>query len=216
MLSIDRKVIEENTKLVRCNLMYPVIKEQDRLDNLTQLINKIIYEDIIAFKDVVIQELDNSELNITDYVLHAITEYRISFNKNDIISIPIEFSQLIGLYDITYVNSYNFDLNLGKSLTLDDIFDKKSEYITKINKELSVRYDYMMSKYTEYYDQVSKEKFRFINHDQSFYIENDGIVICFSSYEMSKSISYLTEFKLLFSEFEGYLSQYTINNIFIR
>ncbi|MGL4914033.1 MAG: DUF3298 domain-containing protein [Romboutsia sp.] len=215
MLSIDRNIIEENTKLVRCSLIYPVIKEQDSLDNLIPLINKIIHEDIIAFKDVIIQELDNSQLKLNDYVLHAITEYRVSFNKNDIISIPIEFSQLIGLYDITYVNSYNFDLNLSKRLTLDDIFDENTDYVNYINKKLEVKFDYIMSKYLDDYEQLPKEKFKGINHDQNFYIEDDGIVICFSSYEMNKNISYLTEFKLLFSEFKGYLSKYTINNIWL-
>lgn len=215
MLSVDRKVIEENNNLVRCSLNYPVIKEQESEGNIIQIINRLIYEDIISFKDVVKHDLGNKIFRLIDYVYHAITEYKITFNKNDIISIPIEFSQLIGLYDITYVNSYNFDISLGKNITLSDIFDSSMNYIDIINEKLSNKINYMLNKYKD--DCCEKvdeqERFEGIYDNQTFYIEEDGIVICFSSYEMSKNISHFIEFKILFSECIDYLSKYTINNI---
>ncbi|HSQ87291.1 RsiV family protein [Romboutsia sp.] len=215
MLSIYKKIMEENDSLVRCSLNYPVIKEQECEGNIIQIINQLIYEDIISFKDVVKHELGNKIFRLIDYVYHAITEYRITFNKNDIVSIPIEFSQLIGLYDITYVNSYNFDISLGKYINLSDIFDTSINYIDIINEKLSNKVSYMLNKYKhdcceKVYEQ---EKFEGIYDNQTFYIEEDGIVICFSSYEMSKNISHLIEFKLLFSDYIDYLSKYTINNI---
>lgn len=213
MLSIDRKIIAENNNLVRCSLNYPVIKEQECEGDIIKIINKLIYEDIISFKDVSNDECNNSICSISNYMLNAISEYRITFNKNHIISIPIEFSQLRGLYNITYINSYNYDIALGKCITLSDIFDKDTSYIELINKKLLNEINDALNEYRYKYHDDEVEKTKFIYDDQAFYIEDDGIVICFSSYEANKYISYLIELKLLFYDYKEYLSRYTIDNI---
>jgi len=213
MLSIDRQVIEENNNLVRCNLNYPAIKEQECEGNIIQIINQLIYEDIISFKDVSNDECNNSICSANNYILNAISEYRITFNKNHIISIPIEFSQLRGLYDITYINSYNYDIALGKCIMLSDIFDNETSYIELINKKLlnEINNDLNDYRYDYYDDEV--DEIKFIYDCEAFYIEDNGVVICFSSYEVSKDISYFIEIKLLFSDYKNYLSRYTIDNI---
>ena len=47
----------------------------------------------------------------------------------------------------------------------------------------------------------------------TFYISKDGIVICFSSYELDPSISDLSTFKISFKEDRNYLSKYIIEKI---
>ena len=47
----------------------------------------------------------------------------------------------------------------------------------------------------------------------TFYISKDGIVICFSSYELDPSISDLSTFKISFKEDRNYLSNYIIEKI---
>ena len=219
MLSIDRQIIEENNNLVRCSLNYPVIKEQECEGNIIQIINQLIYEDIISFKDVSNDECNNSICSVSSYILNAISEYRITFNKNQIISIPIEFSQLRGLYDITYINSYNYDIALGKCITLNDIFDNDTSYIELINKKILNEINNALNEYRyDYYDgeveEVEEvEEIKFIYDTEDFYIEDNGIVICFSSYEASKDIPHCIELKLLFADYKEYLSRYTIDNI---
>ena len=215
MLSIDRQIIEENNNLVRCSLNYPVIKEQECEGNIIQIINQLIYEDIISFKDVSNDECNNSICSVSSYILNAISEYRITFNKNQIISIPIEFSQLRGLYDITYINSYNYDIALGKCITLNDIFDNDTSYIELINKKILNEINNALNEYRyDYYDGNREvEEIKFIYDTEDFYIEDNGIVICFSSYEASKDIPHCIELKLLFADYKEYLSRYTIDNI---
>ena len=191
MLSIDRQIIEESNNLVRCSLNYPVIKEQECEGNIIQIINQLIYEDIISFKEVSNDECNNSICSVSNYILNAISEYRITFNKNQIISIPIEFSQLRGLYDITYINSYNYDIALGKCITLNDIFDNDTSYIELINKKLLNEINNILNDYRYDYDDDEVEEvdeIKFIYDTEDFYIEDNGIVICFSSYEASKDI----------------------------
>lgn len=210
MLSIDKNVIDESTSLVKCNLSYPIINEESVYSNIINLINNVVYEDIITFKDVVSDEVNINIFTLTENILHVITEYRVTLNKNNIISIPIEFSQLLGLYDITYINCYNYDLDKSKRIKLADLFNVDKNYIKIINDKLYRKFQYVIKRYSP--EDIEKN-FQGICNEQNFYIEKDGIVLCFSSYEISKSISHVVEFKLLFSEYEEILSEYTINNI---
>lgn len=226
MLSISKYIIEDEGKLVRYNINYPVIKYEEK-NNIIKRINQTIYEDIKAFKDIMHYEIDNSIFKISDYIFHAITEYRVAFNQNNIISIPIEFSQLIGLYDITYVNSYNYDISLEKEIKLRDIFKPDVNYINLINDKIleiientegvyeSIGDNEIVYSYENDGEPIyGYDDFLGIDNNQVFYIEEDGIKISFSSYEMSKRCSYFTEFKILFEEYKDYLSEYTINNIY--
>lgn len=210
MLSIDKNVIDESTSLVKCNLSYPIINEESIYSNIINLINNVVYEDIITFKDVVSDELNINIFTLTENILHVITEYRVTLNKNNIISIPIEFSQLLGLYDITYINCYNYDLDKSKKIKLSDLFNGDKDYIKIINDKLYRKFQYVIKRYSP---EVIEKNFQGICNEQNFYIEKYGIVFCFSSYEISKNISHIVEFKLLFSECEEILSEYTINNI---
>ncbi len=211
MLYINSKSIKENNEIVKCNLNYPFIKKQEYKKNIISVINQLIYEDVISFKHVINDNLSNSRFND---ILNIISEYKVAFNENDIISIPIEFSQLIGLYDITYVNCYNYDIGLGQYISLRDIFDTTTNIRDIISENISNEIKLIANEYCDSYEDFDKaNKFKYIDDDQDFYIEEDGVVICFSSYEMSKDIPHFIEIKLLFSDYKDYLSKYTINNI---
>lgn len=226
MLSINKYVIEDEGRLVRYNINYPVIKYEEK-NNIVKYINKKIHEDVKAFKDVMSYEIDNSIFRISDFIFHAMTEYRVTFNKDNIISIPIEFSQLIGLYDITYVNSYNYDISLEKEIKLKDIFKVDVDYIDLINNKILDIIENVEEGYENIDDNeivhgseidddsiYNYEEFLGIDNNQVFYIEEDGITVSFSSYEMNERCSYFTEFKILFDEYKDYLSEYTMNNIY--
>ena len=107
MVSIQTSSIEKKDNLSVYNLNYPIIKS-DNEKNIINHINQRIYEDIIAFKSA-IEDIAYSKNNSLSCIS---TDYYITYNNNGIISIPIEFSQLDGLYNISYINSYNYDINL--------------------------------------------------------------------------------------------------------
>lgn len=41
---------------------------------------------------------------------------------------PMEFTQIIGLTDISHIYSYNYDFNLMKKITLNDIFKQDIDF----------------------------------------------------------------------------------------
>ena len=41
---------------------------------------------------------------------------------------PMEFTQIIGLTDISHIYSYNYDFNLMKKITLNDLFKQDIDF----------------------------------------------------------------------------------------
>ena len=213
MISIETINIEQKDNLAIYNLNYPILKNLKCKDNIVDYINEVIYQDIICFKDVVKDDIDNFRIN-RNYLSYINTEYRVDFNRNDIISITLEFSQLSGLYNITYVNSYNYDINLGRQIKLKDIFKNNVDYIEILNKKLEAELKCRAKLYGEEFNQLENYSDKIIIlEDSNFYIEEDGIVISFSSYELDQNISEVLEFKILFEECIDYLSYYILENI---
>ena len=199
MLFIEDKKIKSENKLLGFYLSYPVIENKS---SFISKINDIIYKDIENFKELVTDTLNKPIIKNFDYKINALSEYKINLNENQIISIYIEFSQLIGLYDITYVNSYNYDIDLNREIKLKDLFKKDEDYIDLIN--------YFILKDI---DEYLYDRFKGISDDNTFYITKEYLVVCFSSYELDKNYSVALEFKIPIDEIENYLSDYIINNI---
>ena len=210
MVSIQTSSIEKKDKLSVYNLNYPIIKS-DNKKNIINNINHRIYEDIIAFKSV-IEDIAYSKNNCLSCIS---TDYYITYNNNGIISIPIEFSQLDGLYNISYINSYNYDINLEKEINIKDVFNSERDYMEIITKKIDNKIkelsrELSIDKYIMVLDYLKDIIF---SDNPTFYISKDSIVICFSSYELDPTISDLSTFKISFKEDKSYLSKYIIEKI---
>ncbi|MEF9991071.1 MAG: RsiV family protein [Romboutsia sp.] len=190
MTSIEKRRIN--------NLNYPIIKDIEIDKQILNKVNNRIYEDILCFNEIVQTEDENIEF--------ALTEYEVNLNKNKIISISIEFSQLAGICEITYINTYNYDLSKGKELDIDSIFNENTNYLKKINGEIQEKINEIIKKQDEFYINIDKE--------QSFYIKEDKIVICFSSYELGDRFQYPIEINIMFKDYKNYLDNYVLSNIY--
>ena len=208
MLSIQASSIENKDNSILYNLNYPIIK-LDNQKNIIKHINNRIYEDIIAFKSVVEDIINN------DHISYISTNYYIMYNNNGIISIPIEFTQLDELYNISYIKSYNYDINLDKEINIKDIFNSEVDYMEiithKVNDKIKELSEYLsLDKYIMVLDYL---KDIIYSDDPTFYISNDSIVICFSSYELDPTIEGISKFTILFKEDINYLSKYIVERI---
>ena len=182
MLTIKNNQIDIENKNLICNIEYPTIQNPLN-NNLITYINKTMREDILAFKQV---NIDNYLEN--KYNLLILNNYEITLNKNNLISIPIVFSESEKYSRlINYINTYNYDINKNKKIELSDIFKNKFNYTSYINN--------LIEKQTD-------TPFRGILPDQTFYITPNSIVICFSSYELYNLYSDIEEFEIKFKEIE--------------
>lgn len=215
MLSIETINIEKQDNLVIYNLNYPVIKEEQYEKKLINYINNVIHQDVISFKDVVESEIQTL-MKRGNYLSYINTEYDICYNKNNILSIIVEFSQLSGLYNITYANSYNYDIDLGRMIKLKDIFKPGIDYIDILNTRLRIELEEDRELFEDIFTEEELDDYietLSISTNQNFYLSDDGIVICFSSYELDENVPDLLEFKILFEDCEEYLSKYAKEHI---
>ena len=54
-----------------------------------------------------------------------------------------------------------------------------------------------------------------IYEDQAFYLEDDGLVICLSSYEMGSRSNNVLEFKIMYEDAIDYFSEYFLREILL-
>ena len=71
-------------------------------------INSLIFEDLITFMDMMEDSYNNS-ISKEYTLINSLTEFQVGYLSKDIISMAIEFSQLVGFSDISYIKVYNYD-----------------------------------------------------------------------------------------------------------
>ena len=205
MLKIDERLIEKEDQYIRYSLSYPVI---DLNNKFVEYVNEDMYYSILSFKDVIREILEDEEVNIVVYLL---SDFDITYNENDIVSIVIEYSQFIGTNHISYINTYNYDISLEKEIKISDVFNKKTNYKEVLSESIRLQ---MISTYQEDDENfVYLPDYIWIDDEQPFYIDENGLSLCFSGYELGISSSEIFEIKISYNEAIEYLSDYFINRI---
>ena len=100
-------------------------------------------------------------------------------------------------------------------MDIKDVFNSEIDYMEIIAKKIDNKIkelsrELSIDKYIMVLDYLKDIIF---SDNPTFYISKDGIVICFSSYELDPSISALSTFKISFKEDRNYLSKYIIEKI---
>lgn len=218
MVNIMSGLRDNKVKNMRFFLNYPKIEvndEDEEVQEFAEIVNKSILNEINIFEEVVIYTYH--EENIIGNI-NAISEYNVAFNKGNIISVPMEFSQIIGLTDISHMYSYNYDFNLMKRITLDDLFKKDVDFEKVIQNYIMEEVYEILDKYASYitYDiyELMMESI-YICDDPVFYFNGIELVICISSFELTSQVCNLIEFPISFKKLKNILSDYALKNIIL-
>ncbi len=216
MVNITNKLIDKKVNNIRFFLNYPEIElqnESEEVGKFASFVNEFIKNDVSIFEEVVISTL-KEEFIIGN--INVISEFQRAFNKNNIISIPVEFSQIIGLTDISHISSYNYDFNLMEKITLDTLFKAEVDFERVIQNYIMEEIYDILDKYKGYigydiYDLMSESIY--ICEDPVFYFNDRNLVICISSFELTSRVCNLIEFSICFKKIKNILSDYAIQNI---
>lgn len=224
-LYILKQKMQRESEFFKYNIVYPILVPM--LDytcnsyyniNILNNINNIIYLDIKNLKYKVKKEakeykeeyekaISKSSEYYVKYQYELYIDYKVTYNRNNIISIPIESYVFTGgAHGMTYLNSYNYNLINGKKLELSDIFKENIDYKKIVNEYIY----YVISQNPDIYFK-GDDGFKGIKENQSFYIDNDGIVVYFSLYEIAPYYVGIPKFKMKFSKFSKYFKN-TIRN----
>lgn len=218
MVNIMSGLRDNKVKNMRFFLNYPKIEvndEDEEVQEFAEIVNKSILNEINIFEEVVIYTYH--EENIIGNI-NAISEYNVAFNKGNIISVPMEFSQIVGLTDISHMYSYNYDFNLKKRITLNDLFKEDVDFEKIIQNYIMEEIYEILDKYMSYitYDiyELMMESI-YICDDPVFYFNGIELVICISSFELTSQVCNLIEFPISFKKLKNILSDYALKNIIL-
>lgn len=216
MIVIGREFLSYDKDNIKYYINFPKLyNDKDFIkDEMSELINKIIFEDIAIFLEIVEDSYSNIVEN--NMLINTLTEFDIGFQSKDIISIAIEYTQLSGILDISYLKGYNYDFNLKKEIKLKDLFKEEvsfeeilkeyiSEQIIKIIGEINTQEEYGLDE--------SIVSNIYIDENSIFYFNSEYLILSFSSCELSQNIMNLVEFKIPFNRIYSYLNEYAIKNI---
>lgn len=220
MVVIAKELLQYEKDYIKYSINFPKIyykqdNDKDYIKNeMIESVNQIIFEDIMTFMDVV---EDTYNVNSEGYThINSITEFQVGYLSNDIISLAIEFSQLAGFYDISYLKGYNFDFKLKKNISLKHLFKENVDYIKILKKYILIQAKILVSELQKYEeDNLYKivEENICLDEENIFYFTQEYLILPFSSCEIDKEILNLIEFKIPFNKIYNYLSDYAIKNI---
>lgn len=219
IFTIEMKKIDENKEFFKSDIHYPNLKIKNKyLDDensnieFIEDINKQMFNYINDFKNRIEEESKEYEKQYktifskakdqyVKYQYEAYSDYQVTYNKNNLISIPIKLYEFTGgAHGMSYLKSFNYDLENKKELKLKDLFKENVNYKEIVNKFINDE----ISKNKDIYF-TGDEGFKSISDNQSFYIDNDGIVIYFGLYEIAPYYVGIPKFKLTWDEFGKYL-----------
>ena len=220
MVVIAKELLQYEKDYIKYYINFPKIyykqdNDKDYIKNeMIESVNQIIFEDIMTFMDVV---EDTYNVNSEEYThINSITEFQVGYLSNDIISLAIEFSQLAGFYDISYLKGYNFDFKFKKNISLKHLFKENVDYIKILKKYILIQAKILISELQKYNeDNLYKivEENICLDEENIFYFTQEYLILPFSSCEIDKEILNLIEFKIPFNKIYNYLSDYAIKNI---
>lgn len=220
MVVIAKELLQYEKDYIKYYINFPKIyykqdNDKDYIKNeMIESVNQIIFEDIMTFMDVV---EDTYNVNSEEYThINSITEFQVGYLSNDIISLAIEFSQLAGFYDISYLKGYNFDFKLKKNISLKHLFKENVDYIKILKKYILIQAKILISELQKYEeDNLYKivEENICLDEENIFYFTQEYLILPFSSCEIDKEVLNLIEFKIPFNKIYNYLSDYAIKNI---
>lgn len=217
IFTIEEKTDNENNKFFKADIKYPYLKiksnynkKDDTQTKIIQNINSTISNTVTTAKDKIEKdseeykksyEADSNKDNTIKYQYEAIYNYKIAYNKNNILSIPLTMYEFTGgAHGLTNIKSFNYDLVKEKELKLEDLFKANSNYKEVINNHIKEE----ISKQPENYFQ-GQDGFSSIKDNQDFYISDEGIVIYFSLYDIAPYSSGIPMFTITWDEIIDYL-----------
>ncbi|MCR8743825.1 DUF3298 and DUF4163 domain-containing protein [Romboutsia lituseburensis] len=219
IFTIEMKKIDENKEFFKSDIHYPNLKIKNKyLDDknsnikFIENINEAISNYIDDFKKKIEEESKEYEKQYktifykakdqyVKYQYEAYSDYQVTYNKNNLISIPIKLYEFTGgAHGMSYLKSFNYDLENKKELKLKDLFKENVNYKKIVNKFINDE----ISKNKDIYF-TGDEGFKGISDNQSFYIDNEGIVVYFGLYEIAPYYVGIPKFKLTWDEFGKYL-----------
>lgn len=199
MKTLQRNLIYDNTIILKYHIEYPQILYNDTI--YTRRFN--LYNENIAlslqqkaenelFNEAIDLYKFNKENNYPIMVYEVYQTYKITFNLRNIISLFIdEYTFTGGAHGSTIRTSQTWNLNHGKQIELYQFFNNPY-FILQILKNIKTQ---IQENPSIYFDDACCLLIDTFN-PQSFYLEQNSIIIYFQQYDIAPYASGIIEFPI--------------------
>jgi hypothetical protein len=200
-LTITTKQVQQNSETIQVDLSIPVIdglqdsKLQQQLNNRFEQDASTFETDIETQAGEDIKEAAKSGYPFRQY--NATTAYKVAYNQNGLLSITVDYYQFTGgAHGATERRPYNYDLETGTELSLQDLFKAGVNYKEILNREIAAQ---IKANPEGGYFTQPEMGFETIGDNQPFYLTDGGLVVYFAQYEIAPYVAGIPEFKIPFS-----------------
>ncbi len=182
---------------IEVNVRIPVIRGMSD-KNFQARLNSGLENSAVSVKDGMIADSfafaeDASAEGYPQRQFQLFQTYKVTYNRNDILSFYTETYQYSGgAHGMTVRQSYNIDTRSGRTHKLKDFFRGDPNFIDKINKEI----ERQIAQNPDVYFSEGDMKFRTIIEDQPFYVTDGAVVVYFPLYEIAPYSTGIPEFRI--------------------
>jgi rubrerythrin len=196
---------------IEVDLRIPVITGLND-KNIQNQINNSIESDIMEFKsqmeDAAKEYSDKAKAEGKQFIPYiASTNYTITYNKNNILSISIIYHQYISGRHTYIKASYNFDTVTGKSIGLGDLFKTGIKYNEFLNQEIRKQ----LEENKALYSPGAAQNFKGVMEGQPFYLDDGNIVVYFGFNEIAPTASEIPVIRIPLAKFKEQLKSQFVN-----
>lgn len=213
-INVSTKPIKNADQYIEVDIKIPVIEGLND-KNIQNMINLSFEKDALDFKNIIEKQAKegfeySKKENYPFNIYQAYIEYKVTYNNNNILSIPVTYySYTGGAHGMTNIVSRNINLATGKDISLNDIFKNGENYKDIIKQEIIKQINCQPEIYFEDAIKTVEES----NEEFSFYIEDDNIAIYYSLYSIAPYASGIREFKIPLEIFkDGINPEYKLSN----
>lgn len=196
-INIYAKTIKNTNQYMDVNIKIPVINGlSDK--SIQNMINTSFEKDALDFKSIIEKQSREGfdyakKENYPFNIYQAYVDYKITYDKDNILSIPITYySYTGGAHGMTNIASRNINVKTGKDIALKDIFKEGVNYKDIIKNEVIKQIKLQPDIYFE--DAVKTVEAS--NEEFSYYFEDGNIVVYYSLYSIAPYVSGIREFKI--------------------
>lgn len=204
---ISFKETNYSNDYIKVDVKIPILTYRSNI-SVEKKINSKLEGDIISFKNQIensaktsYQESKNQDFDFIPY--EALADFTVNYINDKIISISVTFYTYTGgAHGNTIKESYNFSLETGDKLSLNDLFLENSTYKTIIKDSIKSSIEENSDIYFD--DAISVvDK---LSNTQSYYLKDNSIVIYYGLYEIAPYSSGIREFEIPFSSLSSELN----------
>ena len=213
-LKLVEKSITKNSDYFKEDIKMPqLINGND--ENKINLINNVISKDILSKAEeaekTAKEYFGGAEQEKPRFPYEVYSGYKNTEDNNQILSLYNDYYEYLGgAHGITIRTSYTIDKTKESLLTLKDLFVEGYDYADIINKEIKTQ----INKNPEnYFD--SGNIFKGISENQTFYINDDNLIIYYQLYDIALYVFGISEFKIplkIFNKSFVYYKNWDMNN----